>query len=227
MRMADPKSTGTPSKSEQAYHWLRERIRTRELEPGYRLVLSTIAQELGVSVVPVREAIRQLEAEGLVTYEHNVGARVSTLNRAAYFETMETVALLEGRATALSVPHLEAGHLAKAKELNEKMESLLTDFDPDTFTTLNKKFHTTLFHCCPNTRLKELVFEEWDRLDYFRVSTFRYIPERARASVEEHRRLIALIEAGAEPHYIEQRAREHRMRTSRSYREQFDRSLRD
>ncbi|QGU08677.1 HTH-type transcriptional repressor CsiR [Corynebacterium occultum] len=213
------------SKSEQAYRWLREKIRTREYEPGHRLVLSTLATELQFSVVPVREAIRQLEAEGLVDYEHNVGARVSTLNRAAYFETMETVALLEGRATALSVPYLEPGDLARAKELNEKMEALLSDFDAETFTELNKKFHTSLFYKCPNARLIQLVYDEWERLDYFRVSTFRYVPERARDSVREHRQLVSLIEAGAEPDYLEKRAREHRMRTSHSYREQIARSF--
>lgn len=213
------------SKSEQAYLWLREKIRTRDYEPGHRLVLSTIAQDLGVSVVPIREAIRQLEAEGLVDYEHNVGARVSIQNRAAYFETMESVALLEGKATALSVPHLEVGDIARAKELNEKMEALLSDFDAETFTELNKKFHKSLFYRCPNSRLVKLVYEEWDRLDYFRDSTFRYVPERAKSSVREHRQLIALIEAGAEQDYLEKVAREHRMRTSKSYREQFDRNL--
>lgn len=210
------------SKSERAYQWLREKIRTREFEPGYKLVLSTLANELNVSVVPVREAIRQLEAEGLVDYEHNVGARVSTLNRDAYFEAMESVAVLEGAATALSVPFLTQVDLARAKELNEKMEALLSDFEPDTFTDLNKKFHRALFYKCPNTRLIELVYEEWDRLDYFRVSTFRYVPERAASSVQEHHQLVKLIEAGAEPAYLEKRAREHRMRTSQSYRAQID-----
>lgn len=222
-------ATGGPklSKSEQAYVWLRDRIRTRQYDPGHRLVLSTLAQEFNVSVVPIREAIRQLEAEGLVDYEHNVGARVSTLNREAYFETMETVALLEGRATALSIPYLEPEHLAQAKEFNGKMESLLPHFDPETFTGLNQQFHTTLFQHCPNTRLVDLLYEEWERLDYFRVSTFRYIPERARASVREHAQLVALIEAGADPDYIEYRARAHRMRTSESYREQTSRAARE
>lgn len=210
------------SKSERAYLWLREKIRTREFEPGYKLVLSTLAAELNVSVVPIREAIRQLEAEGLVDYEHNVGARVSTLNREAYFETMESVAVLEGVATAMSVPFLTPADLARAKELNEKLEALLTDFEPDTFTELNKQFHRALFHRCPNARLVELLYEEWDRLDYFRVSTFRYIPERAESSVREHRQLVNLIEAGAEPAYLEKRAREHRMTTSQSYRDQIN-----
>lgn len=209
------------SKAEQAYRHLREKIRTRELEPGDRLVLSQLATELAMSPVPVREAIRQLEAEGLVDYETNIGARVSTLNRQAYFETMESVAILEAHATALSVPHLSAEQLALARSYNEEMRELLTDFSPERFTELNRLFHQTLFGACPNRRLVELVYMEWDRLDYFRVSTFRYVPQRADSSVVEHERLLALIEAGASPGYVEEVAREHRKATSDSYACQF------
>ena len=69
----------TQSKSQRAYRWIKERIVRQEYTPGYRLVLGTIAGELDMSVVPVREAIRQLEAEGLVTFERNVGAQVALL----------------------------------------------------------------------------------------------------------------------------------------------------
>ncbi|AKK07640.1 GntR family transcriptional regulator [Corynebacterium testudinoris] len=206
------------SKAEQAYEWIRARIRSREYPPGHRLVLSAIAEEFAISPVPVREAIRQLEAEGLVTYERNVGARVSTLNQEAYFETMETIALLEGRATALSVPHLGPPQIAKARELNEKMEATLADFDPKAFTELNWKFHRTLFGCCPNSRLLDLLYTEWERLDYFRDSTFRFIPQRAQSSVQEHEQLIKLIEAGVEPSYVERKIRDHRLVTSTTYR---------
>src|SRR5690625_412282 len=210
------------SKAEQAYAWIREKIRTREYEPGYRLVLSTIADALQVSVVPVREAIRQLEAEGLVTYERNVGARVSTYNQDVYFETMETIAVLEGRATALSAPLLEAEDLAQARAVNQKMHDLLEDFDPIEFTQLNKAFHRVLFGKCPNARLVQLLFDEWENLEYFRVSTFRYVPQRAQDSVEEHERLVALIEAKADKFYIEAQARNHRLETSTTYRQRLN-----
>ena len=59
------------SKSEQAYAAVKARIIEQDVLPGYRLVLGKIAEDLGVSVVPVREAIRRLEAEGLVTFERN------------------------------------------------------------------------------------------------------------------------------------------------------------
>ena len=214
--------TISKSKAETAYAWIRERIRTREYEPGYRLVLSTIAEALEVSVVPVREAIRQLEAEGLVTYERNVGARVSTYNQDVYFETMETIAVLEGRATALSAPLLEAEDLAQARAVNQKMRDLLEDFDPIEFTQLNKAFHRVLFGKCPNARLVQLLFDEWENLEYFRVSTFRYVPQRAQDSVEEHERLVALIEAKADKFYIEAQARNHRLETSTSYRQRLN-----
>lgn len=207
------------SKSQQAYNWISRQIRTREYEPGHRLVLSTIAEELNVSVVPVREAIRQLEAEGLVTYERNVGARVTTHNREAYYESMDIVATLEARATAQSAAFLTAEDFAKARAINQKMRELDVHHDPDEFTKLNKEFHGVLFAKCPNERLVNLVYEQWDQLEYHRVSTFRYVPERALESVAEHEKLLALIEIGAEEAYVEKVAREHRLQTSRRYRE--------
>lgn len=207
----------TLSKTERAHQWIKHNIHNHVYPAGHRLVLSTIAAELDVSVVPVREAIRQLEAEGLVTFERNVGARVAIIEKQDYFETMEVVAVLEAAATAASVPYLSPADLAKARELNEKMEATLADFDPKDFTELNRKFHKTLFGKCPNKRLVELVYEEWRQLDYLRESTFGFIPNRAADSVEEHHRLISLIQAQAEPRYIEQIARDHRLNTLTSY----------
>src|SRR5699024_8661041 len=71
-----------------------------------------------------------------------------------------------------------------------------------------------LFSKCPNSRLVQLLFDEWENLEYFRVSTFRYVPHRAKQSVEEHDRLVALIEVQAEDFYIESQARNHRDRKS-------------
>ena len=94
------------SKSTRAYEWIRDRIRFHEYTPGHRLVIAPIAEALGMSAVPVREAIRRLEAEGLVTFEHNVGARVALVDEQEYVHTMQTLGLVEGLATALSAPLL-------------------------------------------------------------------------------------------------------------------------
>lgn len=215
--MTTPQSAQKQSKSQEAYNWIREKIRTREYEPGHRLVLSTVAEELGVSVVPVREAIRQLEAEGMVTYERNVGARVTTRNREAYFDTMHIIAALEGLATALSAPHLTQEDIAKARALNAEMMALDVHTQPDDFTRLNKDFHRVLFSRCPNRHLVDLLLEQWEVLEFHRVSTFRYVPERAAASRLEHQRILQLIEAQADADYLEKVCRQHRMTTAETY----------
>lgn len=205
------------SKSQVAYEWIKHRIATREFSPGYRLVLSTIAEELEMSVVPVREAIRQLEAEGVVTFTRNVGAQVSMVDISQYRESMETLSYLEGVATALSAPQLTPQDVKRARELNEEMMATLTDLDPYSFTVLNQKFHATLYKECPNSRLLELVDAEWVRLGYLRESSFTRIPSRTRESVEEHDHILTLIESSAPLEDIEKAARQHRLATLAAY----------
>lgn len=205
------------SKSQHAYLWLKERIAGEELAPGYRLVLASIAQELDMSVVPVREAIRRLEAEGLVTFERNVGARVSMIDDSEYRQSMETLAILEGAATALAAPHLTARDVRRARELNRRLVESLDDFDPRLFTSLNHQFHAVLFAPCPNPRLLALVDAEWVRLGHLRDSTFSFVPGRAQESVREHETILDLIESGAPPADVERAARSHLSATLAAY----------
>lgn len=205
------------SKSQRAHQWLRERIRQHDYPPGHRLVLASIAEELGMSVVPVREAIRQLEAEGLVTFERNVGARVFMVDVAQYGDSMQTLALLEAAATALAARHLTRRDLAQARAVNEQMRTQLTELVPPDFTALNHEFHVILTRGCPNARLMELVQGEWDRLDHLRESTFNAVPGRAADSVAEHDHLLRLITSGATPAQIQAAALHHRAGTLHAY----------
>ena len=205
------------SKSQQAYHWVKERIASQEFTPGYRLVLGTIANELGMSVVPVREAIRQLEAEGLVTFERNVGARVSMVDDTQYRHSMQTLSILEGTATALAARRLTADDIRHARETNEAMIQSLAHFDPHSFTRLNHEFHATLYGKCANPRMLELVESEWARLGNLRDSTFSFVPGRAQESVQEHENILRLIETGAPLGEIEKAARRHRSATLDAY----------
>lgn len=205
--------TATVSKSEQAYDWLRSRISARMFGPGYRLVLGSIADELGMSVVPVREAIRRLEAEGLVTFERNVGARVTLVDESEYVHTMQTLGIVEGAATSLSAPLLDADALERATEINERMSRLLDHFDAHVFTDLNREFHSVLYEPCPNPHILDLVHRGWARLSGIRDTTFASVPGRAQHSVEEHTHILNLIREGADPLEIELAARNHRWRT--------------
>ena len=205
------------SKSQRAYHWIKERIASQDFTPGYRLVLGSIAGELDMSVVPVREAIRQLEAEGLVTFERNVGARVSMVDDSQYRHSMQALSILEGTATALAARRLTADDLRGARSFNELMIEMLDHFEPRAFTRLNQEFHSTLYGRCPNPRLLDLVEAEWARLGHLRDSTFSFVPGRAQESVHEHEGILRLIEHGAPLGEIEKAARRHRSATLDAY----------
>jgi len=209
---ANPKS-----KSQHAYEWLRERIQRAEFGPGHRLVLRVIADELGMSVVPVREAVRRLEADKYVEFEPNVGARVAVMDDQAYADAMQTLGIVEGAATALAAPFITAADLAAAAEINQQMQALLDEFDPYAFTRLNHAFHRSLFSRCPNGMLLDAVERSWSQIARVRVSTFAVIPARARESIAEHETLLALVRRGAAFADIEQSARRHRWRTMRAY----------
>ena len=205
--------TTAPSKSQLAYDFIRARIDDGRYVSGFRLVLGQIAGELDISVVPVREAIRRLEAEGLVTFEKNVGAQVALLKEAEYTWTMETLALVEGAATQQSAPFLTPAHLERARAVNREMIACLDDFIPHRFTQLNQQFHAVLFEECPNPHILDLVHRGWNRLTVLRDSTFSFVPGRARESVDEHEHILTLIESGAPPLDIELAARNHRLAT--------------
>ena len=210
--------TGRPvGKSQTAYAWIRTRIGRRDFPPGYRLRLGAIAAELGFSVVPVREAIRRLEAEGLVTVERNVGARVAHVDWTEYLFTMQTLSVVEGAATALAAPHLSRMQIASARATNQNMIDLLEDFDPSEFATLNHRFHALLFESCPNPHILGLVHRGWDRLSGLRETSFAFVPERATDSVREHARILDLIEESAPTTEIESVARDHRWATAAAF----------
>lgn len=204
-----------PSKSQLAYDFLRDRITSGDYTPGYRLVLGQIARELGCSTVPVREAIRRLEAEGAVTYVHNVGAQVTMLDRGVYRDTMQTLGLVEGFATALSAPHLSEAEIAEAEAINAEMRTMTESdaLDPVRFTELNQAFHSVLFRHCTNEHVADLVRRGWHRLETMRESAFAFVPERTAASVDEHDELLDLIRRRADPDRIELAARRHRFNT--------------
>ena len=213
----DAGATVAPSKSQRAYELLHDRIVDGSYSPGFRLVLDAIGRELDMSVVPVREAIRRLEAEGLVTFERNIGARVAEIDELAYHDTMETLSFVEGAAISLAAGLYSKSDVDDARAINERMRDSLDEFDPVRFTALNEAFHRRLSDVCPNAVLVDVVDVNWKRLSRLRQSTFSFVPSRARPSVDEHEAILGLIEEGADPRRIELAVRAHRLATPDAY----------
>lgn len=211
--------TATPrSKSDGVYRQIRQRIIDGRYTPGYRLTLSTLAEEFGTSTVPVREAIRWLEAEGLVKSTHNKGSQVSQINMEEYTESMYSLAVLEAMATALSAPLLTEEQIEMAEAFNRRMEELTeaTIFDSDAYRRLNGHFHSALCAACPNKRLLALVTTEAERVNIIRRSALSFERTWSAHSVRQHDILLDLIRRGAPAHEIESFAREHKLSSLRS-----------
>lgn len=221
-RNKEPAPRTSVSKSELAYNMIRGRIANGSYPSGYRLVLDQLAQDLSMSPVPVREAVRRLEAEGYVVFKRNVGAYVASIDINEYEQIMQVLALLEAAAAALSLPYLDKDHLAQARKVNTAMKASLAAFDPVEFSRLNRQFHVLIHACCLNHHLKELIAKEWRRMDALRQSTFGFVPERARAVVKEHDSLLKLIEAKADSAEIERFLRGHVNATAEAFRSRHE-----
>jgi DNA-binding GntR family transcriptional regulator len=205
------------NKQERTYTVLRDRIHSGAFAPMARLNIDGLARELGVSAIPVREALRRLEAEGWVRFQPNVGAIVAPVDATAWEQQMTAVAILEGAATADAAAHLTASDLTKVKRLAAEMEQVAAEGDLAKFSRLNRRLHATILARCGNAYLLELLDQTNQRLDRLRDTMFTYLPARSNAAVGEHQHLIKLLEAG-DTAEIERYARWHKLQTVEAYR---------
>ena len=206
------------TKQERVYREVRERILSGAYGPGYRVVIDALAEEFEVSALPVREAIRRLEAEGLVIYRPNAGAQVAPAEPGVFDEEMTVLAILEGYATALAAPELSAADIEQLTAINERMIRAMEQMDSLTFGRLNQEFHGLIHQRCPNAALVAMLHDVARRLDAIRRTVFIQIPYRGAESVSEHRALIELLSRGAPADEIEAAARQHKLHTVESFR---------
>jgi DNA-binding GntR family transcriptional regulator len=206
------------TKQERVYKVIRERILSGAYGPGYRVVIDALAEEFEVSGLPVREAIRRLEAEGLVIYRPNAGAQVAPADPGLFDEEMTVLALLEGYGTALAAPCLGKAEIARLKQINDEMEAAIGELDSLRFGRLNQEFHALIYENCPNAALVGMLRDVARRLDAIRRTVFVQIPYRGAASLAEHKELIELIVGAAPAPTIEKAAREHKLNTVASFR---------
>jgi DNA-binding GntR family transcriptional regulator len=206
------------NKQERTYTILRERIQAGAYAPGARLNIEALARELGVSPIPVREALRRLEAEGWVQFKPNIGAIVSPVDATTWEHAMTALAVLEGAATAEALPHLRKTDFARLRRISAEMEDVSTRADPFRFEALNREFHSTITARCPNGYLLDLLNQTHVRLDRVRSTMFVYLPQRSEEAVQEHVRLLSLLH-GTDREAAEIYARWHRLQTLAAYQE--------
>ena len=169
---------------------LREAILRGHFKPGERLVQEELASSLGVSRMPVREALRKLEAEGLVVIEPHRGAIVTSLSVEDIREIYGLRAPLEKLAVEMSVRQMGEGTIARLDELVLQMGQA---DDPGVFIDLNIEFHRLLISHCPWKRLISFIETLWNG---FPQQTPHLLSGQTEISNREHREILQAIRQG-------------------------------
>lgn len=200
---------------ERVYEALLELITTRALRPGQHLVESELAQHLGVSRQPVREALQRLNTDGWVDLRPAQGAFVHepTEDEADQLLTVRT--LLEAEAARLAAAGADAAGVAELEELCSRGEAAVGGAEVEKVVEANAAFHARVMALAGNAVLAELARQVDRRVRWYYTPVAR---QRGEQSWIEHRELIAAISAGDERKAADV-MREHTEHTRRSYHE--------
>ena len=173
---------------------LRNLILNGEMAGGRPLRQDELATRFGTSRIPVREALRQLAAEGLVTYHPRRGAVVSTISLAEALEMFDIRIALECRALRLAVPAMSEHDFSLLGNICDTYDACDAS-DIAEWGRLNRTFHEALYAACDRPRLLALIRDNIDNASRFiRVQTSRaYGLDRAKA---EHRAMLEACRAG-------------------------------
>ncbi|WOI58276.1 GntR family transcriptional regulator [Palleronia sp. LCG004] len=174
-----------------AYLRLLTELREGRLNPGDRLRETELAERLGVSRTPVREAIRQLEADGIVTHVPRQGAAIRRLDYAEVMELYEMRTVLEGTAARLAARAASEIEIEELFDMNRQMAALGSA--PEAFI-LNRQFHAALLDAAKNRFLTRSIHALQKALMILGPTTLTE-PDRAEKAVEEHFGVLEAIKA--------------------------------
>jgi DNA-binding GntR family transcriptional regulator len=186
----------TPERSTLAYQWIRQRILDNEYAPGTQILEQALADELGISRTPVREALIQLEQDGLAEIVPRHGVRILPLSPDDMREIYEILTNLEPMAAAeLARRRPAADVLAPLVEACDAMEAAVKAENRVAWAEADEKFHLALLDLCGNRRLAGIVMAMWDQAHRARMFTLKLRPLPVE-STREHRAALEAILAG-------------------------------
>ncbi len=163
----------TAPRAEEVSERLRDDLLKRTLLPGQQIVQETLAERYGVSRVPLREALKELEAEGLVTHVPHRGYFVTELSAEDMREVYTLRALLEEEAIRRACTRLSDADLAHLDELDGALVSALENGDLQEIAAANRHFHFAIFEASAMPRMVRLLRSLWDATDAYRGMYFQ------------------------------------------------------
>lgn len=187
--------SGESGTSDAIYKTLREAVLEKVLPPGERLSEEGLANELGVSRTPIREALLRLETEGLISRPSGRSVVVSSLTQDEILEIYTVRAHLDGLAAALAATHIIPPKLAELRWINSKMRDAASNSDFEKMARLNVDFHQSMAEGSGNAFLAYLMTQVHARVRRFPGTTFAQ-EGRGVEALDEHDAILDAIDAG-------------------------------
>jgi DNA-binding GntR family transcriptional regulator len=183
----------------RAYAVLKEAVLAGNFRPGEVVTLRSIAKQLSIGEMPVREALRRLTSEGAFESLPNRSARVPALNRRQVEQILDLRQQLEGKAAALAARNITLVQIEHLRALQSAIEQSMERGDARTHTALNMAFHFEIYRIADNAVLIPLIQMLWLRMAPLVASTVRLLTSKPatfrRVGSENHDKLLAAFQA--------------------------------
>lgn len=184
------------------FNTLRQAILRGELQPGERLLEIHLANKLGVSRTPIREAIRKLELEGLVIMIPRKGAVVAEITEKSLRDVLEVRRALEELAVKLACEKIQADEIEELKVVAKEFEKALGTGDVTVYAEADVKFHDIIYRTTDNQRLIQLLYNLREQMYRYRVEYLKR-EEVHETLLTEHQHIIEMIEKRDEERAVE------------------------
>jgi DNA-binding GntR family transcriptional regulator len=176
------------------FNTLREAILTGQLKPGERLMEISLANRLGVSRTPIREAIRKLELEGLVIMVPRKGAKVASITERELNDVLEVRMGLEELAIKLACSRMGNESIERLKEISDRFASFMETDDLTALAQADVEFHETIYSGTNNRRLVQILSNLREQMYRYRVEYLKDAKAR-RTLVSEHEAIYRALKA--------------------------------
>ena len=174
------------------FNTLRQAILKGELKPGERLMEIALADKLGVSRTPIREAIRKLELEGLVVMAPRKGAKVASITERDLNDVLEVRKGMEVLAISLACKRITGEELEKLETIEQSFQKLIESGNLTELAEMDVKFHDTIYQATNNQRLVQLLNNLREQMYRYRMEYLKDIAVR-RTLAEEHKAICRAL----------------------------------
>lgn len=183
------------SKKESVLDAIRSGIINGQYRPGQKLVIDEMAAQFGISAIPIREALQQLQADGLVKIEPHVGATVAPIEANLVEEVFDLLEALELMSARRACKRMTAAQFDELEAIVSKMDGMLDDLDA--WSAMNVRLHTYICECADIPLAQSMlvkVLDHWNRLR--KVHLKEVHAKRAHMSQKEHWQILRAMKAG-------------------------------